>query len=149
MHSFTAPQYLLRAMRPAIAALFTLSLLGTTPARAESACGIVHAAYSKMLQAHPKQATTNSGTVNVTAAFGAITETGDFDDTCVYLRDETLNGTAVTVYSETMSSKAGSAVGTLWIDKATGRVLRQDVNADMGAKGKGQQSIRFDYGGKS
>jgi hypothetical protein len=44
-----------------------------------------------------------------------------------------------------MKSKAGLADGKVWISKKTGLVLQQEVDVDLGAKGKGHQSMKFDY----
>jgi hypothetical protein len=114
-------------------------------ALATDACGTVHTAYSKMLSSHTQQKVTNGGTVNVTAAFGDIVDDGSYSDTCAYVRDEKIDGQATAVWSERMASKAGAADALVWISKDTGATLRQDVSVDMGAKGKGSQSIRFVY----
>jgi hypothetical protein len=61
------------------------------------------------------------------------------------LRDETLDGEAVSVYSDVMKSRLGIADSKVWISKTNGLVLQREVEVDMGAKGKGKQTIVFDY----
>jgi hypothetical protein len=89
--------------------------------------------------------TKNSGVANVTEAQGEITGDASYQESCKYLRDENLNGEATSVYSDVMKSRAGIADGKLWISKTKGLVLQQEVEVDMGAKGKGKQTILFAY----
>jgi hypothetical protein len=124
--------------------LLLIVLTLQTTSWAADPCKPVHDAYSKMLSTPHKNVETNSGAMNVTKAFGIITSE-DFDDSCKYLRDESLGGEPVAVYSEVFKSKSGQAEGVMWISKKDNIVVRQDVDADMGAQGKGHQSIRFDY----
>ena len=113
-------------------------------AQAADSCAPVHAAYNKMFQLKGSSNIKNSGTMNVTEALGEITAQ-DYEETCKYARDESLNGEAASVYSDNFTSKAGDATGVVWISKKTGATLRQDVEVDMRAKGKGRQSIVFTF----
>jgi hypothetical protein len=122
---------------------------GPTPAmEAGGPCDAVHAAYNKMFSASPKMVEKNSGAVDVTKAMGAITGSGSYRETCKFLRDESLDGERAAVYSEGFKSKAGNTDGMVWISKRTGATLRQEVDVDLGSKGKGHQSIRFEYAKK-
>ncbi|MGC1617779.1 MAG: hypothetical protein WA765_04760 [Candidatus Acidiferrum sp.] len=112
---------------------------------AQDSCDAVHAAYKKTFDTQSQMSKKNSGAVDVTNALGAITADGSNRESCKYLRDDTLNGEAVGVYSEVMKSRLGIADGKLWISKTKGLVLQQEVEVDMGAKGKGKQTIVFDY----
>jgi hypothetical protein len=114
----------------------------------DAACDAVHAAYNKMFRASPRMITKNSGAVNVTKAIGEITGSGSYQETCKFLRDEPLDGEPAAVYSEGFTSKAGNTNGIVWISKRTGATLRQEVDVDLGSKGKGHQSIRFEYAKK-
>jgi hypothetical protein len=76
---------------------------------------------------------------------GEITADGSYRESCKYLRDETLDGEAVSVYSDVMKSRLGIADSKVWISKTNGLVLQREVEVDMGAKGKGKQTIVFDY----
>jgi hypothetical protein len=130
--------------------LFGASWLTGTVAVAQSdtakdSCDAVHSAYRKSFQANSQMSTKNSGAVDVTKAQGEITGDGSYTESCKLLRDETLNGEAVSVYSDVMKSHSGTADGKVWISKNRGLVLQQEVAVDMGAKGKGKQSIVFDY----
>jgi hypothetical protein len=107
-------------------------------------CDSVHAAYTKSFQVGSNMAVKNSGAVNVTDAQGTITG-GSYTETCQLLREETLHGEAATVYSDVMKAPSGTANGTVWISKSGGLILQQEVNVDMGAKGKGSQTITFNY----
>jgi hypothetical protein len=127
--------------------IIVLMLQATSWAAPANPCQPVHDAYSKMLSTPHKNVETNSGAMNVTKAFGIITSE-EFDDSCKYLRDESLDGELMAVYSEVFKSKSGRADGMLWISKKDNIVVRQDVDANMGAQGKGHQSIRFDYSKK-
>jgi|HubBroStandDraft_6_1064221.scaffolds.fasta_scaffold2103001_1 hypothetical protein len=109
------------------------------------ACAAVHSAYREMFSASNHNQTTNSGAANVTQAYATITGEAGYKESCKYLRDETLAGESAAVYSDIFTAKSGTATGTVWISKKAGYTLRQDVDVDMGAKGKGHQSITFDY----
>lgn len=131
--------------RPLVTFLFAaMSLAVPVAAFADDSCQAVHAAYRKMFSTATSQNAKNSGTVNVTKAFETITS-GGYDESCKLLREENMNGEAAQVYSDEFKSKAGQAHGTVWISKKSGATLRQDVDVDMGATGKGHQSITFEY----
>jgi len=59
--------------------------------------------------------------------------------------NKTFSAGAMSVYSDVMKSKPGTADGKVWISKARGLILQQDVEVDMGAKGKGKQTMLFSY----
>ena len=131
--------------RPLVTFLFAaMSLAVPVAAFADASCRAVGAAYQKMLSSAASQNAKNSGTVNVTNAFATITSSG-YDESCKLLREENINGEAAQVYSDEFKSKAGQAHGTVWISKSSGLTLRQDVDVDMGATGKGHQTITFEY----
>ena len=128
------------------AATLTICL---APIRAQATgCNASHDAYSKMLKASPRLVQKDTGAVNVTKVLGDITAGGDWEETCKYLRDEAADGEAAVVYSDNFTGKAAKTEGQIWVSKKTGLVLRQEVDVDLGAKGKGHQSIRFDYSKK-
>src|SRR6202011_6201276 len=112
---------------------------------AKDSCDAVHAAYRKSFQANSQMSTSNSGAVDVTKAQGEITGDGSYTESCKLLRDETLSGEAVSVYSDVMKSHLGIADGKVWISKIRGLVLQQEVEVDLGTKGKGKQTIVFHY----
>ncbi len=129
--------------------LIAVSFLGETIAVAQSSagnsCDAVHTAYRKTFQANSQMSTKNSGAVDVTKAQEEITGDGSYTESCKLLHEETLSGEATSVYSDVMKSHLGIADGKVWISKTRGMVLQQEVEVDMGAKGKGKQSIVFDY----
>lgn len=124
---------------------FVIAALIATPVAAPTPCDAVHAAYKKTFAAGSNMAINNSGAVNVTDAQGDITGDASYTESCQLLREETLKGEAASVYRDLMKSHAGTADGTVWISKSRGLVLQQEVNVDMGAKGKGKQVITFNY----
>lgn len=63
--------------------------------------------------------------------------------TCTYLRDETVAGQAAAVYREQYHAKTGSTDATIWISKSSGRVLREEQDGDISAKGKGHISYHW------
>ena len=128
-----------------LVALGSIVTVASAQSGPQKTCGVVQDAYSKTFSAGAKMSTQNSGAVNVTQAQGEITQSVPYQESCKYLRDENLNGEAVSVYSDVMKSQAGTADAKVWISKAKGLILRQEVEADMGAKGKGKQTITFVY----
>lgn len=133
-----------RLGRTAFVLSIAFFLCAGTFAHAADSCAPVHAAYNKMFQLNGISNIKNSGTVDVTKALGEITAQ-DYEEACKYTRDESLNGEAASVYSDDFTSKTGNATGLVWISKKTGATLRQDMEVDMGAKGKGRQSIIFTF----
>ncbi len=66
--------------------------------------------------------------------------------TCQFLRDESINGEAATVYSGHAQSEDSNTSTTIWISKSSGLPLRQDVDIDVGGiAGKSHQSTRYEY----
>jgi hypothetical protein len=135
-----------RGILGALALIVCASIAAGAPQdTAKDACAPVRAAYQKMLKESNSSNAKNAGTVNVTAAYDAITSEPGHKETCKYLRDETLSGESVNVYSDVFASKSGTADGTVWISKKDGWTLKQEVDVDLGAQGKGHQSIVFEY----
>jgi hypothetical protein len=65
--------------------------------------------------------------------------------TCAYIRDESLNGESVSVYSQRYEAAAGTTNAQIWISKKTGLLLREEMDGDLGPKGKGHESMIFGY----
>ena len=67
--------------------------------------------------------------------------------TCSHLKDEPVDGEMAAVYSSHEESPKGKVDSQIWISKAKGLPLRQDIDIDTGAgKGKSHYSMRFEYG---
>jgi len=67
--------------------------------------------------------------------------------TCKYLKDELVNGEMAAMYSAHDITPKGVVDTQIWISKAKGLPLRQDVDIDVGgAGGKSHTSTRFEYG---
>ena len=65
---------------------------------------------------------------------------------CHFVRDESLNGESVALYSTHSESAHGKDDSQIWISKSRGLILRQETDLDAGgAKGKTHLSIRYDY----
>ncbi|HEY7353429.1 MAG TPA: hypothetical protein VH596_11740 [Terriglobales bacterium] len=66
--------------------------------------------------------------------------------TCQFVRTESVNGEAAAVYSLRRETETRKEDGQMWISKATGRALREDVDVDYGGSlGKSRLSARFEY----
>jgi hypothetical protein len=138
--------FVARGILLAMTVIGCASIAGAAPQdAAKDACAPVRAAYQKMLKESNSSNAKNAGTVNVTAAYDAITSEAGHKETCKYLRDETVAGEPANVYSDVFTSKSGTADGTVWISKKDGWTLKQEVDVDLGAQGKGHQSIVFEY----
>jgi len=124
-------------------ALCSIETVRAQSGATQGSCNVVHAAYNKTLDAASNMSKKNSGVVDVTKALGEITGDVPYHESCKYLRDENLNGEAASVYSDVMKARVGIADGKVWISKTKGLVLQQEVEVDMGAKGKGKQTIVF------
>ena len=62
--------------------------------------------------------------------------------TCKFVRDETVDGEAASVYGE----KSEDTTTTVWISKRSGLLLRMETDIDVGgAHGKDHSESRFDY----
>jgi hypothetical protein len=71
----------------------------------------------------------------------------DNKETCKYLKDELVNGEMAAVYGAHDVSPKGVLDTQIWISKAKGWALREDVDVDVGgAGGKSHMSMRFEYG---
>ena len=66
--------------------------------------------------------------------------------TCQFVRNEFANGEAAAVYSVRRETETVKEDGQVWISKANGRALREEVDMDYGgALGKGHLSARYEY----
>ena len=65
------------------------------------------------------------------------------DRTCTWLRDETVGGQSTAVYREQYHGAKGSTDATIWISKATGRLVREEQDGDIIGKGKGHISYQW------
>jgi hypothetical protein len=67
--------------------------------------------------------------------------------TCKYLKDELVNGEMAAVYSAHDVSPKGVTDTQIWISKAKGLPLREDMDINVGGNGgKSHLSMRFEYG---
>jgi hypothetical protein len=111
----------------------------------KDACAPVQAAEQKTTSASNSSKATNTGGLNVSEAYDKITSEPGHRETCKYLRDETVTGEDANVYSDVFASKSGRAIGTVWVSKRNGWVLKREVDVEMAGVGKGHQSIVFEY----
>lgn len=66
--------------------------------------------------------------------------------TCQFARSEFINGEAAAVYSLRRETETRKEDGQIWISKATGRALREEVDVDYGGSlGKSHLSARYEY----
>ena len=67
--------------------------------------------------------------------------------TCQFLRRESVNGEAATLYSMHREYDEVKEDGQMWVSKSTGLLLRVEEDVDnQGNKKKEHQSTRFEYG---
>jgi hypothetical protein len=88
-----------------------------------------------------KSKTLEHSGIDAQQALVSIVSTGQYSMKCKLLRDEAVNGEAATAYLRTYRSNAGNVDELMWISKKSGKILRSDLDADMGAKGKGHVSM--------
>jgi hypothetical protein len=88
-----------------------------------------------------KSKTLEHSGIDAQQALVSIVSTGVYSMKCKSLRDEAVNGEAATVYLRTYRSNAGNVDELMWISKKSGKILRSDLDADMGGKGKGHVSM--------
>ena len=65
--------------------------------------------------------------------------------TCRLVRDESIDGTSADVYTIHSETDAGVSDTTLWISKADGLPLKQDIDVASGGTGKTHSEVRFVY----
>ncbi|HEY6764016.1 MAG TPA: hypothetical protein VI386_04540 [Candidatus Sulfotelmatobacter sp.] len=66
--------------------------------------------------------------------------------TCQFLRNESVNGEPAAVYSMRRETESRKEDGQLWISKANGRALQEEIDVDNGgAMGKSHLSARYEY----
>jgi hypothetical protein len=79
--------------------------------------------------------------IDAQQALVSVVSTGQYSMKCKLLRDEAVNGEAATVYLRTYRSNTGNVDELMWVSKKSGKILRSDLDADMGGKGKGHVSM--------
>ena len=65
--------------------------------------------------------------------------------TCRLIRDESIDGTSALVYTIHSETDAGVSDTTLWISKADGLPLKQEIDLDDGGSDKSHSEVRFVY----
>lgn len=67
--------------------------------------------------------------------------------TCQFMRSESVNGEAATLYSLHRENEGDKEDAQMWISNSTGLLLRSEQDMDVGgAAGKEHRSARFEYG---
>jgi hypothetical protein len=64
---------------------------------------------------------------------------------CVYVRDEVSSGEPAALYTQRYEAPAGITSAQIWISKKTGLLLREELDGDLGPRGKGHESMIFSY----
>jgi hypothetical protein len=66
--------------------------------------------------------------------------------TCRHLKDEPVNGEMAAVYSTHEDRPKGAVDSQVWISRAKGLPLRQEIDIDIGGSGgKSHNSMRYEY----
>jgi hypothetical protein len=148
---YRSKDFLVRSVGAIVAGILCASVATAGPQAtggqqaAGDACAPVQAAYQKTTSASNSSKATNTGGLNVAEAYDKITSEPGHRETCKYLRDETMTGEDANVYSDVFASKSGRAIGTVWVSKKNGWVLKREVDVEMTGVGKGHQAIVFEY----
>ncbi len=125
-----------------IAIPFVTVLLASLPVIAAHAD---QAACNKIMAANVK--TGSHGAQMKTSGYAFAADTPKLyafgDHTCVYLRDETVDGQSTSVYREQYTGGSGSTTATIWISKSNGRLLKEEQDGDIPGKGKGHISYSW------
>lgn len=66
---------------------------------------------------------------------------GSGTETCTRLRDEAVNGKPATPYSQDFAAPQGTTHAMIWISRADGTILRDELDGDVKGKGKGHESM--------
>ncbi len=121
------------------ALIIALSTLASVSAHADqAACERILEANRKTGSSHGQMKTTGYNFAPDTPAIY-----GPGTHTCSYLRDETVDGQAASVYREQYQSKTGSTDAQIWISKSSGLVLREEQDGNVTGKGKGHIAYRW------
>jgi hypothetical protein len=65
--------------------------------------------------------------------------------TCQHLPDESVGGAPATVYRTHMENEGTKADAETWIAKATGLIIKQEEDIDVGDGDKRHHSVRYEY----
>ena len=65
--------------------------------------------------------------------------------TCRVTKSDVVGGQAATVYRVHYENSIGKFDSDVWVAKATGLVMQNEVDADMGDVGKTHISVKYDY----
>ena len=125
-------------MRTIALTLGSLLLAASVARGDQAACDAIHAAYVKTGSDGAQMKLTGYAFAKDTPKIYALG-----DQTCSHLRDETVDGQPAAVYREQYKSATGSTDATIWISKASGRLLREEQDGDITGKGKGHISYRW------
>jgi hypothetical protein len=67
------------------------------------------------------------------------------DKTCKLVRDDAVDGEAVSVYVQHLTAPEGSVDEEVWISKKSNRILREEIEGDITGNGRGHLSMLFHY----
>src|SRR4029077_3533681 len=88
-----------------------------------------------------KSKTLEHSGIDAQQALISIVSTGTYSMKCKFLRDDSVNGEAAAVHLRAYRSEAGNVDELMWISKKSGKILRNDLDADLGTKGKGHTAL--------
>jgi hypothetical protein len=67
-------------------------------------------------------------------------------ESCHFLRDDASEGDPASVYDAQSEAEGGKSEVQIWISKASGLPLREEIDLDLGGDThKSHSSVRFDY----
>jgi hypothetical protein len=97
---------------------------------------------------HNSYSTTGKATGVKIAPFMSQIHMHATDKTCKFVREDSVNGEAVSVYTQHLTAPAGSTDEEVWISKKSNRILREEIDGDITGQGKGHLSMLFHYNDK-
>jgi hypothetical protein len=122
-------------------AILGLTLLASAAAQADqAACDAIRAADVKTGSAGGHMKATGYAFARDTPT---LYSTGKH--TCSRLRDEVVDDQPTTVYREQYQTGTGSTDATIWISKASGRLVREEQDGNVEGNGKGKGHISYQW----
>jgi hypothetical protein len=67
------------------------------------------------------------------------------DHSCKFVRNDSINGEAVGIYTQHMASPEGSTDEEFWISKRSDKILREEIDGEIAGSGHGHLSMLYHY----
>jgi hypothetical protein len=135
----------IRLLFPVIGAICAAATLSQASLADDAACNAIEAANTKSYSGGVS-ANTKINKTGVDFAKDTPKIYGNYTKLiCTYMRDELSKGELASLYTQRYESTVGITNAQIWISKKTGLLLREELDGDLGPKGKGHESMVFSY----